>query len=332
MTTAPNTPDDILALGEAMLEFNADADGALEAAESFSVGYGGDTSNFAIAAARSGGRTGYVSRVGDDAFGTVLTRLWEREGVGTAHVTREPGGRTGIYFIARGPAGHGFTYYRADSPASRLTQADVPEQAIAAAKLLHVTGITQAISTTSCDAAFHAMAVAREAGTLVTYDPNHRPALWPQDRARALILRSLELCDIALPNIEEGRMLTGKESPEAVLGALRARGPKVIVLKMGADGALVADGGDVTRIPAHRVTPVDASGAGDTFDGAFAARLVEGASAVEAARYAAVAAALTTTGHGAVRPIPHRVDVLSQLASPAGAFAPGGTPQKEPLA
>lgn len=122
-------------------------DGALEGAESFVVGYGGDTSNFLIAAARSGGSTGYVTRVGDDAFGTVLTRLWEREGVGTAHVSREAGGRTGIYFIARGPAGHGFTYYRADSPASRLSPADVSEQAVARAWLLHVTGITQAIST-----------------------------------------------------------------------------------------------------------------------------------------------------------------------------------------
>lgn len=309
----------ILALGEPMLEFNADVDGALESAESFAVGYGGDTSNFLIAAARSGARTGYVTRVGDDAFGTVLTRLWEREGVGTAHVAREAGGRTGIYFIARGAAGHGFTYYRADSPASRLSPADVPEQAVARARLLHVTGITQAISTTACDAAFHAMAVARTHNTLITYDPNHRPALWSRERACAVILRSLELCDIALPNLEEGRMLTGEESPESVLGALCARGPKVVVLKLGEEGALVADGGEVTHIPAHPVTAVDASGAGDTFDGAFAARLVAGASPVEAARYAAVAAALTTTGYGAVRPIPDRPEILRQLTAAHGA-------------
>jgi len=323
MTYEHPTPADILALGEPMLEFNADADGTLESAESFVVGYGGDTSNFLIAAARSRGRTAYVTRIGDDAFGTVLTRLWEREGVGTAHVTREPGGRTGIYFIARGPAGHGFTYYRADSPASRLTPADVPEQAIAEARLLHVTGITQAISTTACDATFHAMSLARAHGTLITYDPNHRPALWPEDRARAVILRSLELCDIALPNIDEGRMLTGEETPEAVLRALSARGPKTIVLKMGEQGALLADGDEVTHIEAHSVTPVDASGAGDTFDGAFAACLIGGASAVEAARYAAVAAALTTTGHGAVRPIPRRAEVLRELIEAGDGLSSG---------
>ncbi|MEU6198581.1 sugar kinase [Streptomyces sp. NPDC047061] len=323
MAHIPTSPADILALGEPMLEFNADADGALENAGSFAVGYGGDTSNFAVAAARSGGRTAYVTRVGDDAFGTVLTRLWQSEGVDTSHVAREPGGRTGIYFIARGPAGHGFTYYRAHSPASRLTPDDVPEQAVGEARLLHVTGITQAISTSACDAAFHAMTVARAHSTLITYDPNHRPALWPEDRARAVILRSLELCDIALPNIEEGRMLTGEETPEAVLRALRARGPKVVVLKMGEQGALVADDAGVTHIPAYPVTPVDASGAGDTFDGAFAARLVEGASPLEAARYAAVAAALTTTGHGAVRPIPGRAEVLSRLTAAEHEFSRG---------
>ncbi|MGI5461039.1 sugar kinase [Streptomyces sp. CA-249302] len=192
-----------------MVEFNADVDGALEDAASFAVGYGGDTSNFLVAAARSGARAGYVTRIGDDAFGRVLTRLWEREGVDTTHVVREPGGRTGVYFIARGPAGHGFTYYRAGSPASRLSPADVPEQAVAQARLLHVTGITQAIGASACDAALHAMAVARAQGTLVSYDPNYRSALWTQEQARAVILRSLELCDIALPNMEEGRMLTG---------------------------------------------------------------------------------------------------------------------------
>ncbi|MGI5461040.1 PfkB family carbohydrate kinase [Streptomyces sp. CA-249302] len=100
-----------------------------------------------------------------------------------------------------------------------------------------------------------------------------------------------------------------------MLRALCARGPKVVVLKLGEQGALLADGGEVTRIPAQRVTAVDASGAGDTFDGAFAACLVEGASPVEAARYAAVAAALTTTGHGAVRPIPERPAILKHLTT-----------------
>ncbi|GAA3963211.1 sugar kinase [Actinomadura viridis] len=307
---------DILAVGEPMLEFNAAEDGPLHAAGSFTVGYGGDSSNFAVAAARSGASTGYVTRIGDDEFGTAFLRLWEREGVDAAHVVREPGGRTGVYFIGRGPEGSTFTYYRDGSPASRLAPADIPEEAVANARLLHLTGITQAISTSAADAAFHAMDLARRHGTLVTYDPNHRPALWPVERARAIVMRSVELSDIVLPNIEEGRLLTGAHAPEAVAEAFAARGPRTVVLKMGADGALLSHDGTITRIDPYRVErPVDPSGAGDTFDGAFAARLLEGAPPVEAARYAAVAAALTTTGHGAVRPIPSRAAVEQAMSA-----------------
>lgn len=300
---------DVLAMGEPLLEFNAASAGALATAETFNVGYGGDSSNFLIAAGRGGARCGYITRIGDDEFGDVLVRLWESEGIGTEHVLREPGGLTGIYFIARGSAGSAFTYYRAGSPASRLTVADVPEHAVAAAKLLHVTGITQAISPSACDATFHAIEVARRAGTLVSYDPNHRPSLWPTHRARAVVMRSIELCDIAFPNVEEGRLLTGRTEPEAVLAEFVARGPDTVVLKMGEDGALLSHQGEVTRVSAHPVRAVDPSGAGDTFDGAYVARLLRGDQPVAAARHAAVAAALTTTGYGAVRPIPFESDV-----------------------
>ena len=307
----------MLALGEPLLELNATVNGPLESSDAFSVGYGGDTSNFAIAAARAGGSVGYLTRIGDDAFGNVLLSLWEQEGVDTRYVVREPGGRTGIYFISRNPDGHAFTYYRADSPATRLRPEDVPEQAISESRLLHVTGITQAISPAACDTAFHAMQVARDHGTLVSYDPNYRPSLWPAERARATIMRSIELADVALPNIEEGRFLTGANDPEAIGEAFARRGPGVVVLKMGDRGVLVFSEGQSTFVEAHTVDAIDASGAGDTFDGAFCASLLEGAHPVEAARFAAVAAALTTTGFGAVRPIPHRADVDALRAAAA---------------
>ncbi|MGW6456001.1 sugar kinase [Streptomyces sp. NPDC055078] len=307
---------EILAVGEPLLEFHTRTATSprVQEADAFGVGYGGDTSNFAIASQRSGARTGYVTRIGDDDFGTALLRLWEREGVGTDHVVREAGGRTGIYFISRSESESRFTYYRAHSPASRLTPADIPADSVRRARLVHLTGITQAISTSACDATFHTMELARESGTLISYDPNLRPALWPAERARAVVMRSVELCDIALPNLEEGRLLTGADSPEDVLDAFVRRGPSIVVLKMGAQGALLAHGGAVTHIAPHPVDAVDATGAGDTFDGVFAARLLDGASAQEAARHAAVAAALTTTGPGAVTPIPHRDVVEAALA------------------
>jgi len=304
---------DILALGEPLLEFTAGDDRPLEAARTFAVGYGGDTSNVLISASRCGAATGYITRIGDDGFGTALLRLWQAEGVDTAHVVREPGGRTGIYFISRDAAHSSFTYYRAGSPASRLSPADVPGEAVARARALHVSGITQAISVSACDAAFHAMRLARRHQTLVSYDPNYRPALWPLERARAVVARSVELCDVALPNVEEGRQLTELDDPEAVLAWFAARGPRIVALKMGDRGVLLWDDGRVSEIPPHPVVPVDSTGAGDAFDGAFVARLVQGDTPSDAARYAAVAGALTTQGDGAVHPIPRDAAIRSAL-------------------
>ncbi|WP_329391698.1 PfkB family carbohydrate kinase [Streptomyces sp. NBC_01716] len=97
----PDTDPSVLSMGEPLIEFNAAAEGALESSTAFHTGFGGDTSNMAIAARRSGASTGYITRVGDDAFGRALAELLRREGVDTTHVVAEPGGATGIYFITR---------------------------------------------------------------------------------------------------------------------------------------------------------------------------------------------------------------------------------------
>lgn len=304
---------DLVALGEPLLELNAPQGHDLASARQFAVGYGGDTSNVIIAAARSGAATGYVTHLGDDRFGSAFVDLWEREGVDVSGVVRRPGGRTGVYFISRDPAHSSFTYYRAGSPASLMGPADIPEHFIRSANALHVSGITQAISTSSCDAAFHAMRVAKDAGRLISYDPNHRAALWATDRARAVVAASVEICDVALPNLEEGRLLSGAEDPADVLDWFVRRGPTIVALTMGADGALVHHDGTTVHAPAHQVEPVDSTGAGDAFDGSFLARLLKGDSPIQATRYAVVAAALTTRGYGAVEPIPDREAVLAQI-------------------
>ena len=108
---------DIVAVGEAMIEFNA-----TRAADpdTYVRGFGGDTSNMVIAAARLGARAGYVSRVGEDAFGRSLLRLWAEEGVDTRGVTTDGAAPTGVYFVTHGPTGHEFSYLRAGSAASRM--------------------------------------------------------------------------------------------------------------------------------------------------------------------------------------------------------------------
>lgn len=302
---------ELLCLGEPMLELNRqapDADGRVRYLE----GHGGDTSNAAIAAARSGARVGYVTAVGADPAGDSFLALWAAEGVDTGCVQRRAEAATGLYLVTHDGDGHRFSFFRAGSAASRLTPADIPAAAISGARVLHLSGISQAISTSACDAGFHAIAVAREAGVAVSYDTNLRLALWPPARAAAVIHAAMARADIAFPSLDDARLLTGLEAPDAIADFYLRLGCTIVALKLGADGALLATPQRRERLAAHRVASVDATGAGDTFAGAFLARHLAGDDPFAAARYANAAAALATTGYGAVAPIP-RADAVRAL-------------------
>jgi len=189
---------------------------------------------------------------------------------------------------------------------------DVPVELIEQSKYLHVSGISQAISASACDAVFHAIERARAAGVKVTYDPNLRLKLWDLQRAKAVICASASLSDHFLPSLDDVRILSGLDDSEAIHDWCLALGAKAVTLKIGPDGALTGDAARRQRIPGHKVKCVDATGAGDCFDGAFVARLAAGDSIFDAARYANAAAALTTTGYTAIEPIP-RPDAVRAL-------------------
>jgi len=313
-------PVEILAMGEAMVEFNAT--GPAEEGTRYVQGFGGDTSNAAIAAARQGAAAGYLSAVGEDFLGEALLALWRREGVDASLVKGDPSAPTGIYFVTHGRAGHSFTYCRTGSAASRLAPADVPEAAIADVKILHVSAISQAISASAEAAVEHAIACARRHGVAVSYDTNLRLKLWPLERARATIHATLAKADIALPSLEDARLLCGLQEPDAIVDFYLALGTPLVALKLGSAGSLVATRDRRRHIPGHAVAAVDATGAGDTFAGAFLARLTAGDDPLRAATYANAAAALSTTGYGAVAPIPTRAEVKRLLAeSPARALS-----------
>ncbi|MDX2101360.1 MAG: sugar kinase [Alphaproteobacteria bacterium] len=300
---------DIVALGEPLGEFNQTRPGEPD----YRFGHGGDTSNVAIAAARQGAKVGYVTAVGDDAFGRSFLELWQREGVFVGGVKVDPTAHTGVYFVTHGPDGHEFSYLRAGSAASRLGPGDLPRDVIAAARLLHVSGISQAISPAAADAVFEAMAIARAAGATIAYDTNLRLRLWPLARARAVSGAAMALADIALPGLDDARQLTGLEQPDAIVDHYLALGCKIVALTLGKDGSLVATASERHRIPSISVAAIDATGAGDCFDGAFLAEWLRTGDAFAAGRYATVAAALSTTGWGAVAPLPQRAAVEAAL-------------------
>ena len=303
---------EIIAIGEPLLEFNQVREA--DCSTRYLQGFGGDTSNFAVAAARQGARVAYVTRLGADAFGDAFVDLWRDEGIDTSLVVRDPEAPTGIYFVTHSETGHVFTYYRKGSAASRMTPDDLPAEAVSTARVLHVSAISQAISATACDAVFAAMEAARASGVRVSYDTNLRLKLWDLPRARAVIHESIAMSDVCLPSLDDATELTGLEEPEAIVDDYLSKGARVVALKLGAEGALVADAGQRHRVPGLRVETLDATGAGDTFGGAFVAMMVAGKDLSEAALYANAAAALSTTGYGAVVPIPRREQVERVLA------------------
>ncbi|MET0312471.1 MAG: sugar kinase [Burkholderiaceae bacterium] len=307
-----NKTFDVTALGEAMLEFNQTAAGKPE----YLQGYGGDTSNAAIAAARAGASAAYLTRIGLDTFGQALMDLWAREGVDANGVQRadEP---TGIYFVTHGPKGHEFTYRRAGSAAALMTpkwlESSAAARVIEGSRILHVSGISLAISQSACDTSFAAMRLARETGGLVSFDSNLRLKLWPLALARACTAQAIALSDIFLPSMEDAVELSGMSEPEAVVDWGHTLGARIVVLKLGASGTLVSDGTTRKRIPGHKVKLVDATGAGDCFCGNLLARMASGENVFEAARYANAAAALAVQGFGAVAPLPRPTQVKALL-------------------
>ncbi|MCX7891269.1 MAG: sugar kinase [Burkholderiales bacterium] len=305
------TTTDILAIGEPMVEFNQTRPGE----PGYLQGFGGDTSNMIIAAARSGARTAYLTRLGDDQFGRMFLDLWQAEGVDASGVGVDPDAHTAVYFVTHGPQGHVFSYLRAGSAASRMRPAHLPLDRVRGARFVQASGISMAISATAADTVLAAFDAARAAGARVAFDSNLRLKLWPLARARAMIGAAAAMADYFFPSIEDARALSGLEDPAAIVDWAHGLGAGTVFLKLGPGGVIVSDGTRRERIAGHEVTAVDATGAGDCFCGATLARLCAGDSVFAAARYANAAAALATTGFGAVAPLPRPEAVRALLAT-----------------
>lgn len=299
-------------MGEPMLELSRrppDAEGRI----TYLQGFGGDASNAAIAAARQGASVGMLTALGQDFAGDAFLALWRREGLDCTHVERDPAHPTGVYFVTRDGEGHHFFYLRGNSAAAWYGLANIPEAAIGRARILYASGVGLAVSTRAADAIFRAIGLAREHNATVAIDPNYRPALWPRARAAALIHAAIAEADIALPTIEEAKSLCGLAAPDAILDFYLRLGPKIVVLKLGAAGAMLATPTTRWTIPALEVEALDTTGAGDVLTGSFLARILAGDEPATAARYATAAASLSTRGTGAVAPIPRAQEVRAAL-------------------
>jgi sugar/nucleoside kinase (ribokinase family) len=306
---------DVATFGEMMQMFVADTPGPLEQAMSFTKRTAGAETNVAIGLARLGLRVGWASRLGTDSMGRYLLAEMKREGVDCSKVVCDPAQRTGFQFKGRVSDGSDppVEYHRKGSAASQMGPDDVDAAWLRTARHLHATGVFPAISATARAAAQKTLDVMRACGATISFDPNLRPTLWasPEEMRREINVLACQ-ADWVLPGLEEGRFLTGEETPEGIARFYRERGVKLVAVKLGPEGAYYdgAQGsGRIAGFPVPRV--VDTVGAGDGFAVGVISALLDGRSVRDAVRRGAWIGARAVQVLGDTEGLPTRAELLA---------------------
>jgi len=313
--TPPPRTLDVVTFGEAMLLLVADTAGPLEDTPGFLKRTAGAETNVAIGLARLGLAVGWASRLGADSMGRYLLATIQAEGIDCSKVVSDPAQRTGLMLKARTSDGSdpSIEYHRAGSAASRMGAADVDEAWLRSARHLHATGVFAAVSASTLEAAKKSIHVMRDAGRTVSFDPNLRPTLWGSaDRMRHEINSLAAQADWVLPGLEEGRLLTGETTPEAVARFYRRLGARLVVVKLGPEGAYFdgeAGCGHVDGFPVARV--VDTVGAGDGFAVGVVSALLEGRSVPAAVKRGAWIGARAVQVLGDTEGLPTRAELAA---------------------
>jgi 2-dehydro-3-deoxygluconokinase len=302
---------DVTVFGEAMLLLMADRPGPIEHAHSYVKHTAGAETNVAIGLARLGLRVGWASRLGSDSMARFLLASLKKEGVDCSQVVCDPAQRTGFMFKSRVTDGSDpqIEYHRSGSAASRMGPADVDEDWLSAARHLHATGVFAALSPTTLAAAHKSIDVMHTAGGTVSFDPNLRPALWASaQHMRDEINRLAARADWVMPGLEEGRLLTGLVSPQAIARHYRDAGAQLVVIKLGPDGAYFDGRGEAGHVPAAPVSKViDTVGAGDGFAVGLISALLEAKTLTQAVERGAWIGARAVEARGDTEGLPTRV-------------------------
>jgi 2-dehydro-3-deoxygluconokinase len=289
----------VLTAGETMALLDPVGAGAPRQGLTLTLRFAGAESNFAIALSRLGERVAWVSRLGRDPFGDMIEHGLAQEGVDLRWVKREDA-RTGLFLKWRTEGSSSVAYYRTGSAASRLHPEDVPDEALENVRLVHLTGITMAISESGRELVLDLARRAKERGIQVLFDPNFRPALPDTPAAAASRQRDvLPYVDWYLCGDGEARLLWRDEGI-----------PCRTVIRVGARGAIV-DGVEVP--PPRAVEVVDEVGAGDAFAAGFAYGLLRGWDPADCAHAGNVVAAAVLAGTGDWETLPRLEDVASKL-------------------
>ena len=279
---------DVLLAGEAMGLFIAEDYGDFEDIEHFSKGIAGAEINVAIGLSRLGFDVSYVSKLGQEPFGYYIKNHLEKENIDTSHVLMDPVYRTGLQMKNKvkddDPK---VAYYRKGSAFSTLSKEDVESIDFSKIKLFHMTGIPLALTPKTREMVFYLAEKAKEHNCLITFDPNLRPSLWEDEETMIEVLnKAAGYANIVMPGIEEGVLLTGKDTAEEMADFYLAKGVDAVIIKDGSKGAYLKEKDKemqlVEGFTVERV--IDTVGAGDGFAAGVISGTLDGLSIEEAVR------------------------------------------------
>jgi 2-dehydro-3-deoxygluconokinase len=299
----------VVTLGETMALLWPPEVGLLRHAPALRLGIAGAESNLAVGVVRLGVPATWLGRVGDDEFGRLVTMALRGQGVQTAAVV-DSSAPTGLMVKERRTARSvRVLYYRSGSAGSRLSPDDVDPAVVAEAGVLHVTGITPALSRTAREAVFAAVEMARAARVPVSVDLNYRSALWSPADAGPVLGDLVRRADILLATEEEARLVVDGADDRALVDQLVGLGPGQVLLKQGAAGSLCSIDGRTHRTPARSVDVVDSVGAGDAFGAGYLSGLCRGLAVEERLDLATAAGAFAVTVPGDWEGLPSMGDL-----------------------
>ncbi|MEU4567238.1 sugar kinase [Micromonospora sp. NPDC023956] len=301
---------DLLTLGEALVSLRSA--GPLAAGGSLTTHLAGAESNVAVGVARLGHRAAWVGRVGADEFGEYVLRQLRAEGVGVDGVTRDPDRPTGLMVLERRTADlTRVQYHRAGSAGSALCVDDLRAPLAAGARVLHLTGVTPALSDTARAATRWAAGAAAGAGIPVCLDVNYRARLWSRDTAREVLTPLVGHASIVVASADELDLLgePGADESTVVAGLFR-RGVHTVLVKLGADGARAYTPDGVRHAGALTVTAVDPVGAGDAFTAGYLSGWFDGLDLAGRLRRAATLGAFAVSSPGDWEGLPRRAELF----------------------
>ena len=309
---------DITTIGEILIDLTQSGK-TEQGIPKFDANPGGAPANLAVAAARLGARTAFIGRVGNDSFGDYLKRCLAENGVDVRGMSVDEKARTTLAVVALDERGERtFSFYRDPSADVNLSMEHVPMELLGGTKVLHF-GSVSLTAEPARTATLEAAKTAKASGAIVSYDPNYRASLWPdEETAVRNMTEPLSMVDILKVSDEELPLLTGCTDPEKGSARLAEKGVRLVLVTLGAHGAFYRFDGHTGHVPGVPCQVGDTNGSGDTFFGAALSQLVKLSSldqliVPELERilaFANKAASITTSRHGAIPAMPTLAEVL----------------------